>query len=154
LHSKATMTDGSTGDASPATMTSAEKTPDTTPTGDPTSRMYMLVFERGSSWVFELPRQGEIVIGRGELAELRLRDHAVSRRHAIVDLRAHGIVLRDLGSHNGTFVNGERITSDHELHNGDSIAVCAATLVLYTSAPAHTGSRWLVTYSALRERFE
>src|SRR5687768_10670357 len=61
---------------------SSEKTPEDVVDRGARPRVYILVFERGSSWVFELPDTGEIVIGRGETAELRLRDNAVSRRHA------------------------------------------------------------------------
>jgi two-component system, NtrC family, response regulator AtoC len=142
------MTHGSTSDRLSVTLTD-----EPTPAAPPLARHYLLVFERGGSWVFELPRAGKIVIGRGELAELRLREHAISRRHAVLAVADDRVVLRDLGSHNGTSVNGERIAAERELCNGDSVAVCAATLVLYTSAPATPVARWL-SYRELRERVE
>ena len=142
------------GDAISVTMTSSsEQTPERVVTEESGGRAYMLVFERGSSWVFELPRTGEIGVGRGDLAELRLRDSSVSRRHAELSVVDQVVTLRDLGSHNGTFINGERLSGERVLRTGDSVAVCAATLVLYTSAPAHFGAKW-VTYPRLRERFE
>ncbi|HTR53943.1 MAG TPA: sigma 54-interacting transcriptional regulator [Kofleriaceae bacterium] len=105
------------------------------------------------SWVFELPQSGEVVIGRGDSAELRLRDQSVSRRHAILKITKRSVMLTDLGSHNGTFVNGSRIATERELHSGDSVAICAATLVLFTSARTTSGSRWL-PYLQLRDRIE
>ena len=147
------MGDSITGETAPSTHVYVEKTPAPGPGTDPNGRMYILVFDRGSSWVFELPQSGEIVIGRGENAELRLHDSSVSRRHATLKISERSAVLTDLGSHNGTFVNGTRIAGDHELHSGDSIAICAATLVLYASAPATTPSRWL-SYAQLRDRLE
>jgi two-component system response regulator AtoC len=146
------MLDGLTEDTV-AIKTIGADTPEHSAPDDVSGRAYILVFERGSSWVFELPRDGEVGIGRGDLAELRLRDQSVSRRHAELIVRAQSVTLRDLGSHNGTFIDGQRLSGERVLRSGDSIAVCAATLVLYTSAPAHLGAKW-VTYPRLRERFE
>ncbi len=65
-----------------------------------------------------------VAIGRHPINDLRFdaeRDLEVSSRHA--ELRAVGskYVLVDLGSTNGTFVNGDRITGEHELHDGDVV---------------------------------
>ncbi len=46
----------------------------------------------------------------------------MSRRHAEIVLAETGYVVKDLGSPNGTFVNGERIT-EHRLHDDDRIAM-------------------------------
>jgi two-component system response regulator AtoC len=147
------MLDDTTENQVSATMTSAEKTPPHEPDEAPSVRAYMLVFERGSSWVFELPMSGEIVIGRGDTAELKLRDNTVSRRHATMRVDNHSVALTDLGSHNGTFVNGERLVGTRTLRSGDSLAICTATLVLYTSTATTNHARWL-EYPALRERFD
>jgi two-component system response regulator AtoC len=147
------MGDSTTGEQSSSTVAYVEKTPEHLAGSDPSERMYILVFERGSSWVFELPRHGEVVIGRGDTAELRLRDQAVSRRHATLRIDERVVMLTDLGSHNGTHVNSRRLAGECRLHSGDSIAICAATLVLYTSARTATATRWLA-YPQLRQRFE
>jgi hypothetical protein len=57
-------------------------------------------------------------IGRGLIADVRLEDAQVSRRHAILALRGDGARLLDDRSFNGTFVNGRRITIQH-LTDGD-----------------------------------
>jgi pSer/pThr/pTyr-binding forkhead associated (FHA) protein len=57
-------------------------------------------------------------IGRGLIADVRLEDVQVSRRHAILALRGDGARVLDDRSYNGTFVNGRRITSEH-LADGD-----------------------------------
>ncbi|MCA9600511.1 MAG: DUF4388 domain-containing protein [Myxococcales bacterium] len=71
---------------------------------------------------FPLPEQGEIVIGRSSELDMVLVEDMVSRRHAKITA-ANGIVtIRDLGSTNGTFVNGEKV-KEATLHEGDRILV-------------------------------
>ncbi len=62
--------------------------------------------------------EGELSVGRGHGALVELIDPSVSRRHASISLVNGVPVVRDLGSRNGTFVNGERIRSC-TLKNGD-----------------------------------
>jgi hypothetical protein len=57
-------------------------------------------------------------VGRGLVADVRLEDANVSRRHAIVALRGEGARVLDDRSFNGTFVNGRRVTVAH-LSDGD-----------------------------------
>jgi pSer/pThr/pTyr-binding forkhead associated (FHA) protein len=57
-------------------------------------------------------------IGRGLVADVRLEDSHVSRRHAIVALRGEGARVLDDRSSNGTFVNGRAVTVAH-LTDGD-----------------------------------
>jgi len=96
-------------------------------------RLYLLVFERGSSWMFELPCRGDVVIGRGADVELRLSDPSVSRRHAVARVHPDGVVVDNLGQ-DGTLVNGERILRGCRLRVGDTLRICDAMLVLYESA--------------------
>ncbi len=62
--------------------------------------------------------EGEMVVGRASSARVELVDPSVSRRHASISIVNGVPVVRDLGSRNGTFVNGERIRSC-TLKNGD-----------------------------------
>ena len=62
-----------------------------------------------------------IVIGRGHDAELRLSDPGVSRLHAAVRLEGRTLVVEDLGSANGTWVNGDRLRDPCRAGAGDSI---------------------------------
>jgi pSer/pThr/pTyr-binding forkhead associated (FHA) protein/tRNA A-37 threonylcarbamoyl transferase component Bud32 len=74
----------------------------------------------------------EFMIGRADSGEGRLGDDPeLSRRHARIARGAGGaLVIEDLGSANGTFVNGERIGAPQELKVGDSIRVGRTTLEL------------------------
>jgi pSer/pThr/pTyr-binding forkhead associated (FHA) protein/V8-like Glu-specific endopeptidase len=69
-------------------------------------------------------RKGYIGLGRHPLSDVRFdaeRDLDVSSRHAAIVRKGQSFVLQDLGSRNGTFVNGKRITADTPLSDGDVI---------------------------------
>ncbi len=65
-------------------------------------------------------REKTVSIGRLPECEITLVDSNVSRRHAEIQPRGDGFVLVDLGSTNGSRVNGIRVT-DRELHDGDEL---------------------------------
>ena len=71
------------------------------------------------------------VLGRGEQSEIRLDDDGVSRKHAeIVRLDDGALQLRDLGSTNGTFINGERV-AERVLQDDDRVALGTTTLLKF-----------------------
>lgn len=66
-----------------------------------------------------------MTIGRGLDCELRYRSRTLSRRHCRIEPQDGGYVITDLGSHNGTIVDGERITGPHRLKAGEVITLGA-----------------------------
>jgi hypothetical protein len=94
----------------------------------------------------------QIVIGREAGMGIALQDPASSRRHALVSWRGGQFVIEDLGSTNGTFVNGVQITAPQVLNPGDSIGIGQTALVFHTTetqmdsqlpppqAPAHAAA--------------
>jgi hypothetical protein len=66
---------------------------------------------------------GVILIGRGADAQLSLDDDYVSTRHARVVSGENGIYLEDLGSTNGSYVNGQRITAPTTVSLSDTIRI-------------------------------
>ena len=72
----------------------------------------------------QLPREGEVSLGRSRECEVRLPDADTSRRHAKIVCSGGRFVLHDLGSTNGTFVNGERV-SQRALEPGDRVQIGA-----------------------------
>ena len=80
---------------------------------------------------FELPDKPTLV-GR-ESRQLPLTDNTVSRRHAELVPGTEGWMLRDLGSSNGTYINGLRVTGRYNLKLGDQIRV-GRTLMVYGAA--------------------
>jgi len=83
-----------------------------------------------------LPAAGEVVMGRGRACDLPLPSGEASRRHAAVKAGADCHTLRDLGSTNGTFVNGEPISGEHPLAPGDRIQVGDAVVIFCHVDPA------------------
>jgi hypothetical protein len=71
---------------------------------------------------FELTER-DVVVGRGREADIVLKDRLVSRRHASFTLRQNEVIVEDLGSGNGVFVNGRRIQAATALRPGDIIFV-------------------------------
>ena len=65
----------------------------------------------------------DFVIGRGKEAQLRPSSDLISREHCAVRLRDGKVVIEDMGSRNGTFVNGKQLTSPHQAKSGDNLRV-------------------------------
>jgi pSer/pThr/pTyr-binding forkhead associated (FHA) protein len=70
-----------------------------------------------------------VVLGRGDDCKIRIPVASVSRRHCQLSLDDDELVVKDLKSSNGTYVNGEKVRS-HELVPGDLLAIGPAVLVV------------------------
>ncbi len=88
-----------------------------------TSINYQLIMRSGPTpeKAFEL-NQPVITIGRDFSNEIVINDVEVSRRHARLTAQTGGFVLDDMGSTNGTFVNGQRLLGPHLLRPGELIS--------------------------------
>ena len=69
-----------------------------------------------------LPEEGSVVMGRSKSCDLTIPSPDASRRHAEIELVDQAYLLRDLGSTNGTFVNGAQI-QEKQLETGDRIDI-------------------------------
>jgi two-component system response regulator AtoC len=109
---------------------------------DEVRRMFLVVNVEGvaggveprSSWVIELPEDGEVTFGRSRGARVVVDHDKVSRLHARIRRTPEGVTVEDLGSRNGTRVNGDRIERPRAIETGDEIAVGPATAVLGASS--------------------
>ena len=99
------------------------------PTAEGATPGQIMVVEAGSSSIVELPRSGQLLIGRAPDCQVRLQDPQVSRQHARLDILDEEVTLVDLGSHNGTRVNGERIARPRRLLPGDVLSLCDVSLL-------------------------
>ena len=85
---------------------------------------YQLIMRTGPTPGAVYTLEGEqLMIGRDSTNEIVINDAEVSRRHAHLTFQGGKYVLEDLGSTNGTFVNGIRLDSPRRLSSGDLIRV-------------------------------
>ena len=88
---------------------------------------------------YPLPANREIVVGRSSELDMVLVEDMVSRRHAKIIVSDEQIVIQDLGSTNGTFVNGEKIKRA-KLNEGDRILIGTSIIKLVAADPAQAGA--------------
>lgn len=81
----------------------------------------------------EITLRDELDIGRAEDNDIDLMDAKVSRHHARIRREGADFVLTDLGSANGTLVNGRRLTRPHKLRHGERIMIGSAELIYQVS---------------------
>ena len=93
-------------------------------------RAYLIVIA-GANVGEMYPVGGGLVIGRGADASVRVMDDEISRRHARIAVLGKEIFVEDLGSKNGTFVNGAAVRR-HALRDGDKIQVGASTVLRFS----------------------
>ena len=94
--------------------------------------------------------QEEILLGRDLANDITIGDPEVSRRHARFFMRDDNFFVEDLGSTNGTFLNGERISSPKQLRVGDVITL-GENVVLVFEKPSVDLDATTVTPPAARE---
>jgi two-component system, cell cycle response regulator len=90
----------------------------------------------------------ELVLGRGEDLPSRIDDRGMSRRHARIFKVEGRFYVEDLGSTNGTRVNGERIPAPVKLADGDRIQLGESTLLRVTLVNAHEAAAARKLYDA------
>ena len=109
-----------------------------------------LVFVEGAALLgVSVPLDAEVVLGREPGCALRLPADDVSRRHARIAPAGDGHLVEDLGSTNGTFVNGEAVSA-RRLASGDRIRV--GSFVARYAAAGDAAGRELEALAALARR--
>ena len=95
--------------------------------------LYKLISTEGDQ-TFELRGGSTLVVGRALNSDIPVFDPTISRRHAEVSCDAGGVQVRDLGSSNGTFLNGQKIDSAR-LAPGDVVTFGKVAFRLKETAP-------------------
>ena len=116
-----------------------------------TPQPFQLVMRAGPSpgKMFSLSKS-EITIGRDVNADVVINAAEVSRRHCRLRLDAGSYIIEDLGSTNGTFVNGQRLTGPHLLRPGEVIMLGEAVSLAYEVAQ-HDPNATMVSSPAVRD---
>lgn len=104
-------------------------------------------------------KRNKLLIGRAEECDVRPLSEEVSRRHCAIHVGPAEVWVEDLGSRNGTFVNGVRITGKMKVSTGDLVRVGSLELKVSCSAPAAGGSeedvsKWLMAEEAPAGMFD
>ncbi len=77
--------------------------------------------------------ESKFLIGRAEDCHLKPRSELISRYHCTIVSEESYVAVRDLGSKNGVFVNGEKISSEQELKNGDRLTIGHLDFVVHVT---------------------
>ena len=97
----------------------------------------LIIYEgelKGQRWIIDQP---EFTIGRGSDCDIMLPERQVSRYHVRIERENGGYLLRDLGSKNGTCVNGEEVRErPYYLKDGDEIQIALCVKVGFVGADA------------------
>jgi pSer/pThr/pTyr-binding forkhead associated (FHA) protein len=97
----------------------------------------MLMVREGTSPRRQWALQGAVVVvGRGDDCHVLIDDRQASRHHARITQTEDGYVLEDLGSKNGTFLNGQLLTAPMVLKDGDEIGIAFAAKLAFVDAGA------------------
>lgn len=84
----------------------------------------ILIFVHGPMAGKRVPMDsGELTVGRSETNDIVLDDKLVSRLHAIFMRRGDVVLVEDLGSNNGTYVQDERLHAIRQLHDGQTVTI-------------------------------
>jgi two-component system, NtrC family, response regulator AtoC len=120
----------------------------------PGGSWYLIVAldDQRNTRVVQIDDGAELVFGRSDEASVVIDHDAVSRKHTVVRRRGEAIVVEDLGSRNGTTINGAPIQGARRAAAGDVIGVGPITAIVARSSASR--GRQLATMTELEDRLE
>jgi hypothetical protein len=102
---------------------------------------FQFVMRSGPTPGATFPLEGDqLVVGRDATSNVAISDAEVSRKHARLTFQGGKYVLEDLGSTNGTFVNGKRLTGPVVLKAGDLVSLGEQIVLVYEGLSADAGA--------------
>jgi len=125
---------------------------DAIPGEHPPAHAHVVVVDGDSSWTVRLPPAGELVFGRSQEAHVRLAEASVSRLHLKLMVSASEVRAIDLGSSNGTKVNGETISAARSLFSGDAMQLAPTVTIIFHRDKAQVHERPLLEPAAFAAR--
>lgn len=90
----------------------------------------------GQRWVIDITPEQMFYIGRGSECNIVLPERQVSREHVRISYDGQLYTLHDLGSKNGTFLNGQRLSGSAVLRDGDQIQVALSVTLIFIGTEA------------------
>ncbi len=79
------------------------------------------LFENGKAWIMPIDKD-PFIIGRNEDCDLTILSNNVSRKHAEINIKGNSLMISDLKSTNGTFLNNKKLKDSVFLNNNDTIS--------------------------------
>jgi pSer/pThr/pTyr-binding forkhead associated (FHA) protein len=92
--------------------------------------------------------EGEFVVGRGPECHVRPNSELISRQHCLLLIHGEAVCVRDLGSTNGTLVNGKRVIDERQLTVGDTLHVGPLVLEVVEAEPNTETADELASFSS------
>ena len=103
--------------------------------------LFQFVMRSGPTPGVVFPLEGDqLIIGRDAVNAVAINDAEVSRKHARLTFQGGKYVLEDLGSTNGTFVNGQRLVSSTVLKPGDVVSLGEQIVLMYEGLSSDAGA--------------
>ncbi|MCZ2127706.1 MAG: FHA domain-containing protein [Anaerolineales bacterium] len=113
---------------------------------------FQFVMKSGPTPGATFPLEGEqLIIGRDAGNGVAINDSEVSRKHARLTFQGGKYVLDDLGSTNGTFVNGQRLTAPAVLKAGDVVSLGEQIVLMYEALMADAGATVAISRRAVQQ---
>ena len=110
--------------------------------------MAVLLLKSADGRITETPIEGQVILGRSVHCTVRLDDERISRRHAEVSRQGDAFFVRDLGSRNGTRLNGRPVTLSR-LADGDEIGLGSTHLLFIERQPSQMVGTAIACYELL-----
>jgi hypothetical protein len=102
--------------------------------------LYQFIMRSGPTPGATFSLEGDqLVIGRDSASAIAINDAEVSRKHARLNFQGGKYVIEDLGSTNGTFVNGQRLISAAVLKSGDVVSLGEQIVLMYEALTPDVG---------------
>ncbi|HVN16406.1 MAG TPA: FHA domain-containing protein [Anaerolineales bacterium] len=112
---------------------------------------FQLVMRSGPTPGAVYPLEGDqLTIGRDSANTISINDAEVSRRHSRLTFQGGKYVVEDLGSTNGTFVNGQRLSGPYVLKAGDVVALGEQIVLMYDAVNIDPGATMVSPRAAAR----
>lgn len=108
---------------------------------------FQFVMRSGPTPGAVFPLEGDqLIIGRDSSSGVPINDAEVSRKHSRMTFQGGKYVIEDLGSTNGTFVNGQRLVSAVVLKSGDVVSLGEQIVLMYEALAADVGATMISSH--------
>lgn len=112
---------------------------------------FQFIMRSGPTPGVTFPLEGDqLIIGRDSSNSVAINDAEISRKHSRLTFQGGKYVLEDLGSTNGTFVNGQRLAGPVVLKSGDVISLGEQIVLMFDSINQDPGATVAVSRKAVR----